>query len=150
MRPIVLHMPNNGAHLHLPCDTVKSKHKPRIRYANSSPALMENMRNTYDRPKETKDRIDWTAETKDRIDWTAHGQFLQQCFNQRSHFTKLVHNILPTNHRVHKYDKTRSANCSLRNHPDEEDRDHILRCPKQLANDGDRSSSMPSADNATK
>ena len=60
--------------------------------------------------------------------WTAHGQAIHRNFDQKTHNTKLVHNILPTNHRVHRYDKTRSAKCPLCKHPDE-DRDHIVRCP---------------------
>lgn len=86
-----------------------------VRYADLAPALLEHMRNKYD----------WTEETKDRIDWTANGQAIHRNFDQKTHNTKLVHDILPTNHRVHRYDKTRSAKCPLCKHLDE-DRDHIL------------------------
>ena len=89
--PIVHCMPNNSAQLHLPCSTFNFKYKQQIRYADSTPALLEHMRNKYD----------WTVETTDRIDWTAHGQAIHQSFDQKTHNTKLVHDILPTNHRVH-------------------------------------------------
>ena len=92
VRPIVHCMPNNSAQLHLSRGTFNSKYKQQIRYADSAPALMEHMRNKYD----------WTEETTDRIDWTAHGQVIHQNFEQKTHNTKLVHDILPTNHQVHR------------------------------------------------
>ena len=119
IRPIEHRMPNNGAQLHLPHSTFNSKYKQQIRYADSAPALLDHMRNKYD----------WTVETTDKIDWTAHGQAIHRSFDQKTHNTKFVHDILPTNHRVHRYDKTRSAKCPLCKHLDE-DRDHILRCPE--------------------
>jgi hypothetical protein len=115
IRPIVHRMPNNSAQLHLPRGTFNSKYKQQIRYADSAPALLDHMRNKYD----------WTVETTDKIDWTAHGQAIHRSFDQKTHNTKFVHDILPTNHRVHRYDKTRSTKCLSRESPDE-DRDHIL------------------------
>ena len=70
-------------------------------------------------------------ETTDRIDLTAQGQAIHPCFDQKTHNTKLVHDILPTNHRVHRYNKTWYAKCPLCEHPDE-DQDHILRCPNAV------------------
>ena len=58
-----------------------------------------------------------------------HGQAVHWCFDQKTqHITKPAHDILPPNHRIHKYDKTHSAKCPLYDHLDE-DRGHFLRCP---------------------
>jgi adenylate kinase family enzyme len=113
-------LPNNSTQLHLLHGTFNSKYKQQIRYVDSVPVLLEHMRNRYE----------WTVESTDRIDWTAHGQAIHRSFDQKTQNTKkLVHDILSTNHRVHRYDKTRSAKCPLCEYPDE-DRDHILRCPE--------------------
>ena len=37
-----------------------------------------------------------------KIVGTAHGQAIHRNFDQKTHNTKLVHDILPTNHRVHR------------------------------------------------
>lgn len=62
------------------------------------------------------------------IDWEAHSLALRKDIKHRVHHTKLVHDILPTNELVNKYDPHRSPKCPCCPHK-EEDRDHILRCP---------------------
>jgi hypothetical protein len=65
----------------------------------------------------------------DFIDWAAHGRSLQRNISMRCHFTKVVHDILPTNSLVSKYSPgIRSAKCPCCPHLCE-DRDHVIRCP---------------------
>ena len=61
------------------------------------------------------------------MNWRAHGKAMNGVITRRVHFTKLVHECLPTFQRLNKITKTerKCPACLVA----EENRDHILRCP---------------------
>jgi hypothetical protein len=117
IRPKVLRFPNNRAQLHLSGATITYKVKSFLQYADTLPALRAYI----------QERCKWSNSTMATIDWDAHGQALQRGIKNRVRLTKLVHDILPTNHFVHQFVDDRSCGC-LSCSSDCEDRDHILRC----------------------
>ena len=117
-QPTVPLMPNTGAQLHLSDATVTTKYKQAIAYADTAPALRQYI----------AERNHWTEATMQQIDWKAHGTALKRQRKDACHLTKLVHDILPTNKAVSRYDPNRTENCRTCTCP-VEDRDHILKCP---------------------
>ena len=71
----------------------------------------------------------WSTPVANSINWTAHGQAMRSQIKNRSHYTKLVHEGLPTLSQSNRF-FSESRICPLCpcSH---EDRDHILRCPHQ-------------------
>lgn len=116
-RPLVPRMPHNGAQLHLSGGTITYKLAPFVRYADTAPELKEYI----------MERNNWTPATMATVDWEAHGNALQRGIHKRVRLTKLVHDLLPTNHVVCRFIEDRTARCPTCQHPDE-DRDHMLRC----------------------
>ena len=57
-------------------------------------------------------KYNWPEATAASIDWEAHGTCLGQKLKRGSHFTKLVHDILPTHSWLNKVDK-RQRTCML-------------------------------------
>jgi hypothetical protein len=68
----------------------------------------------------------WTDRTMGAIDWSAHKNALTSVLSQRVHFTKLVHEDLPTLQKLNKFHKgdRKCPGCLTA----EETRDHIIRC----------------------
>jgi hypothetical protein len=65
------------------------------------------------------------------IDWTAHERAIKKNNRRRIHLTKLIHDVLPTNYKVHR-DNRRRQTCPSCCRPDSiEDRDHLLRCSSE-------------------
>ena len=116
-RPLAFLMPHAGASLQINNETITYNLKSFIRTQAHGPPLSAYI----------QQRNRWSPTTMSSIDWDAHGLAIQRNFPKRIHITKLVHDILPTNEAVSRYDKLRQPKCpSCPQNP--EDRDHILRC----------------------
>jgi hypothetical protein len=72
-------------------------------------------------------RNQWSPQIVRYINWLAHGDVFKKQITSRIHSSKLVHDILPTNVMLNKYD----AGCRMCPCCPEisEDRDHVARCP---------------------
>ena len=105
-----------GVHLILPQGTITSRHESALRYQTTGPPLMRYMQGKYG----------WNEHTSSSINWRAHGTCLRKNISKRTHLTKMVHGILPTNHSLHRYDPVRRVCPSCRTKT--EHWDHILRC----------------------
>jgi hypothetical protein len=46
----------------------------------------------------------WTSLDAEVIDWKSHESVFKKLKKRRSHLVKFVHNILPTNSRLNKFD----------------------------------------------
>ena len=121
--PFVLMSPNAGAHVLFPGGTLTAKYIPEMRYQSTGPPLRQYIQTKYN----------WSEETMNKINWEAHAKALEAQINRRVHLTKLVHDCLPTYHRLNRYD-TGIRKCPGCQQADET-RDHILRCsyPKYQA-----------------
>jgi hypothetical protein len=74
-----------------------------------------------------QERNEWLDQIMRTINWKAHGKALNERIVRRVHFTKLVHESLPTFHRLNKLTKGEQKCPAC--HNAKETRDHILRCP---------------------
>jgi hypothetical protein len=110
------------AHLHFKCGTVTSRYQAAIRREYSGDALLQHI----------KTRNKWTDATVMTVNWESHGAALSKHINPRRHFSKLVHDILPTLAFLNKQDNGKRL-CPCCRHP-QETRDHILRCPAPMRN----------------
>ena len=61
------------------------------------------------------------------INWDAHALALGRGMHNRVSLTKLVHDLMPTNHMVSRFDPDRQDHCPSCSTPGE-DRDHVIRC----------------------
>ena len=121
-RPLVILSPRTRAHLVIRNGTITSRYQAAIRHAYTGPALQLYIQH----------RHDWTDYTFQSINWNAHGQALRNHITHRIHFSKLVHDILPTAVYLNKMDKGKRC-CPCCNHP-KEDRDHIIKCSHPTRN----------------
>jgi hypothetical protein len=87
-----------------------------IRSRSTGPALRLYIQQKYQ----------FSDATMDSINWGAHGKAMRAMIRKRVHLAKLVHECLPTLHRLNKFDDGRRTcpGCSVQR----EDRDHIIRC----------------------
>lgn len=72
---------------------------------------------------------DWSDSTKQSVDWKLHSASLSPKINQKTHYCKLVHDLLPTSTNLSKWHPFRKPFCKRCGY-DREDRDHIIQCPK--------------------
>ena len=79
--------PNMHAHLHLSDCTITYRYALQIRNANCDPPMIAYLKTKYD----------WTDTTFESINWTVHGKAIRSQRHRKTHITKLVHDILPTN-----------------------------------------------------
>ena len=121
-RPVVIMSPRTRAHLVTSEGTITSRYPEALRTAYTRPALQQYIQR----------RNQWSDATFASVNWTAHGIVLRNHFTLRLHFSKLVHDILPTAYHLNKMDKGRRC-CPCCSHPIET-RDHILRCPHPSRN----------------
>jgi hypothetical protein len=121
-RPFVMLSPRTRAHLVTIQGTITSRYPAAIRKAYSGPALQLYIQK----------RHGWSDSTFQSINWTAHGQVLRNHITLRIHYSKLVHDILPTFAYLNKMDKGKRC-CPRCAHP-HEDRDHIIQCPHRTRN----------------
>ena len=104
------------AHLLAPKGTITGQQYTKfLRYQATAPALREYIQTKYA----------WSESTMNSVNWDAHRAALGKMYKRRTHFTKLVFNILPTNSQLNKFDngQRRCPSCSSAS----EDRDHVLR-----------------------
>ena len=116
-RPKAPRFPHNKAQLHLSGGTITYKLQAFVRHADTAPALEAYI----------QQRCKWSQSTMESVDWAAHGNALQRGIHDRVRLTKLVHDLLPTNHFVHQFIEGRKSTCPSCT-CDHEDRDHVLRC----------------------
>jgi exonuclease III len=116
--PEVPRFPHNPAQLVLSGQTITAGYKGRIRYAASSPALLQTI----------KERYNWDDQVIQMIDWPAHSSAIRSKHKQRVIIIKLIHDITPTNRRVARYGHSQDPQCP-RCKAAEETCHHLLLCP---------------------
>ncbi len=94
-RQLVFLSPRIRAHLIIRNETITSRYSAAIRQAYTGPALQLYI----------QDRNCWSDSTFQSINWRAHGQVMQNHITHRIHFSKLIHDILPTAGYLNKMDK---------------------------------------------
>jgi hypothetical protein len=117
--PDVLLTDWTGVHLDFPTGTVTAHYEAALRYQATAPALYDHMREQYS----------WTSQTMAAINWKAHGKALQQHLNRKTHLVKMVHGLLPTNWKCHRFDSLRNK-CPSCQHCVERWQ-HILQCKSE-------------------
>ena len=115
-RPLVPMMTSTRAHLVGPHGTITGNYADYLRYQATAPSLRAYILKKYS----------WSEPIMSTINWEAHRLALGRMFKRRTHYTKLVFDILPTTSLLNKYDNGRRR-CPSCNAP-HEDRDHVLRC----------------------
>jgi exonuclease III len=117
IHPIAVLLPHTGVHLDLPDGTLTSHIAERVRKQAWGGPLLQYMQLKYR----------WSENTANNINWEAHASALTHHFARKTHMTKLIHDILPTNSNVHRDDqpKQRCPECPCM----KETRDHVLQCP---------------------
>ena len=118
-KPKCLLFPHTHAHLHINDCTVTYRYALRIRNAACDPPMIAYLTNKYE----------WNDGTFDSINWRVHGKAIRAQRHRKTHITKLVHNILPTNRIQHRWNPQHPNKCALCNR-DEETRDHLMRCDR--------------------
>lgn len=118
-RPVVLLTETAGVHLVTPNGSTTKNYETSIRYQATQPGLA----------KYIQERYGWSTTEMKNVNWTAHGASLRQKIKRKTHYTKLVHGILPTCKNIHRGDLLRNK-CPLC-HTAVEDWSHILKCPHE-------------------
>lgn len=114
--PIAFLTDTAGVHLVTPHGTVTSHFATTIRHQATHTPLLQHLQNKYG----------WTPAVSALINWKAHGSSLHSRIATRTHFVKLVHDILPTAKHLHRQDPIRSCCPCCSQAP--EDWAHILTC----------------------
>ena len=102
-RPLVLMMTSTRAHLVGPNGTITGNYADYLRYQATSPSLRAYILKKYS----------WSESIMSTINWEAHRLALGRMFKRRTHYTKLVFDILPTTSLLNKFDNGRRT-CSIR------------------------------------
>ena len=111
-------LPSNAVQFHLQGKhTITYKLKPTLYYQATGPELKLYIANKYG----------WDKDNVERVDWKAHRAAINRTGISKTHITKLVHNILPTNDRVHKFNQIQPEKCPYCQ-VSVEDRDHVICC----------------------
>ncbi|KAI2506412.1 hypothetical protein MHU86_8038 [Fragilaria crotonensis] len=116
MFPQVLMSANAGAYLVVDEGTVTNKMVQKVRYLATGPSLR----------KYIMKKNNWDETVMRSINWKAHAKFMKSQVARRVHFSKLIHECLPTHSLRNRFDSGRRTcpSCPSAN----ETRDHILRC----------------------
>ncbi|KAI2503130.1 hypothetical protein MHU86_11321 [Fragilaria crotonensis] len=93
-RPIVLLTDTAGVHLVTPNGSMTKNYESAIRYQATKPGLAKHI----------QERYGWSASVMNNVNWRAHGSSLRKQIKRKTHYTKLVHEILPTGKNVHRRD----------------------------------------------
>jgi len=109
-------------HLLGPKGTIASDYAKKLRYMAAEAPLRLYMLQKYE----------WCPGIYHSVNWEAHGVALQKLNPRRIHYTKLVHDILPTTHLANKFDQGKRK-CPQCQNEVETTRDHVLRCPSPSA-----------------
>jgi hypothetical protein len=115
-QPIVLLTEWAGVHLHLQSGTVTSHYETTLRFQATGPPLQAYMMKKYN----------WTIDTWKHINWRAHGLSIKKDILKRTHLIKYVHDVLPTNAKLHRRDPRRTTCPACRQGT--ETWVHIVRC----------------------
>jgi exonuclease III len=111
-------IPGTGAYITINDNVITSNYNYHIRTQASSP--------------QTRDHIlqqeNWTQTVFDSVAWDSHKMAIQRLYPQKKFICKLVHNLLPTGKRVHRYGTQYAHQCPSCQQPNE-DRIHVLICP---------------------
>ena len=116
-RPFVMMMTHTKAQFTTRHGTVTRQYEATIRREATYAPLFDHIRK----------KNGWSNPAAHSINWKAHGQALRSQIKHRSHFTKLVHEDLPTVSQSNRF-KSETRTCPLCS-CSHEDRDHILTCP---------------------
>ena len=110
--------PHVGAHRHLSTGTVTARFDASIRRSSTSAPLAQYIQR----------RNHWDGQVMASINWESHGKALSRIGStgRQVHYSKLVHECLPTYSQLNKYDG--GARLCPACHAMPETRDHILRC----------------------
>lgn len=117
MRTIAFLRDTACVHLVTPHGTVTSHFAATIRHQATHTPLLQHLQNKYG----------WTPAVSALINWKAHGSSLHSRIATRTHFVKLVHDILPTANHLHRQDPIRSR-CPCCSQAPEDCWAHILTC----------------------
>ena len=103
--PYALMMPNTGVYMVYPDGTRTANYVQDIRSRSTGPALRLHIQQKYQ----------FSDATMDSINWGAHGKAMRAMIRKRVHLAKLVHECLPTLHRLNKFDDGRRTcpRCSV-------------------------------------
>ena len=105
-----------GVHLVTPHGSMTKNYDAVMRYQATKPGLS----------KYIQERYDWSERVMENVNWSAHGSSLRKQLLRKTHYTKLVHGILPTCKNVHRRDPLRNK-CPLCQDAVEDWR-HIVTC----------------------
>lgn len=94
-------LPSTRCQLEIRGRTITSQHKDHLRQAISRPVYMQYLQAKHE----------WDSTTQTLIDWEAFGMASRTYFSTEVHLTKLIHNLLPTKARVHKFQPWVSPIC---------------------------------------
>ena len=108
-----------AVHLVTPNGSMTKHYEAAARYQSTQPGLA----------KYIQERYGWSANAMKNVNWSAHGASLRRKIKRKTHYTKLVHGILPTCKNIHRSDPLRNK-CPLC-HTAVEDWNHILKCPHE-------------------
>ena len=116
-RAHVLLFPHAAAQVHIHGGTITSRLPFMLRMAETGPPLQEYICR----------KNNWTTADFDTINWAAHSAVIKSHNAQRIHFTKKLHEVLPTNYILHRRSPDRQQ-CPCCDDPNE-NHDHVIRCP---------------------
>jgi hypothetical protein len=71
--------------------------------------------------------MQWDDTVMDSVDWDSLGTAIQQSSEMKTFVTKLHHDLLPTGHRVHRYQAYYEKSCPSCDH-ENEDQAHLFQC----------------------
>jgi exonuclease III len=115
-RPEVLLTDTAGVHLVTPKGYMTKNYEAAMRYQATHPGLSKHI----------QERYQWSDRVMQNVNWSAHGSSLRKQLKRKTHYTKLVHGILPTCKNVYRRDFVRNK-CPLCRDT-VEDWEHILKC----------------------
>ena len=119
-KPMCYMFPNTHAHHLLIKDcTITYRYALRIRNAKCDPPMIAYL----------KEKYGWNDATFETVNWTVHDKAIRAQRHKKTHFVKLVHDVLPTNRVQHRWNLQHSNKCTLCQRA-EETRDHLLRCER--------------------
>ena len=102
-KPMCYMFPNTHAHLLLINDcTITYRYPLRIRNAEYDPPMIVYL----------KEKYGWNDATFKTVNWTVHGKAIRAQRYKKTHFVKLVHDILPTNRVQHRWNPQHSNKCA--------------------------------------
>jgi exonuclease III len=115
--PVVTPLQNCPSYFLLNGVTITGHYKRAIRFAASGDALSTHLCNKYE----------WSDETFLQVDWSSHSKAIGHFIQNKTSIIKLIHGILPTNKRLHRYQTAHPHHCPTCFEP-QEDTHHLFIC----------------------